>query len=261
MSLITLITDFGTSDYYVGAMKGVILQIAPDVRIVDITHHIRPQNIVHGAVVLRQMLACYPRGTIHVAVVDPGVGSERRIIAGCYEGQYVIAPDNGLLSLVHRDLRLEGMFTVRNTRYFRNPVSHTFHGRDIIAPVAAHVACGVAIADLGPQADQLEVLQLAAPEPIEPHGLAGCVVYADHFGNLATNISVADLGSLYRSGGDVNVFVGEQCVGPIHRTYSDVPVGEPLALIGSSNMLEISVNSGSAEGRFGHGPETRIVVR
>ena len=261
MSLITLITDFGTSDYYVGAMKGIILQTAPNVRIVDITHHIRPHNVVHGAVVLRQMMACFPRDTVHVAVVDPGVGSERRIVAGRYEGQYVIAPDNGLISLVHRDMRLEGMHTVRNTRYFRAPVSHTFHGRDIIAPVAAHVASGVSIADLGPPTDQLELLRLAKPERIEPAGLAGCVVYADHFGNLATNISVADLESLYRTNGGVNVFVGEHCVGPIRRTYSDVPIGEPLALIGSSNMLEISVNSRRADERFDDSPETRIIVR
>lgn len=261
MSLITLITDFGTSDYYVGAMKGIILQIAPDVRLVDITHHIQPHNVVHGAVVLRQMMACYPPGTVHVAVVDPGVGSERRIVAGCYEGQYVIAPDNGLISLVHRDMRLEGMHTVRNTRYFRTPVSHTFHGRDIIAPVAAHVASGVSIADLGPPADQLELLQFATPKRIEPAGLAGCVLYTDHFGNLATNISVADLGSLYRANGSVNVFVGEQCVGPIRRTYSDVPVGEPLALIGSSNMLEISVNSRRADEHFEHHPGTPVFVR
>ena len=159
MSLITLITDFGTRDYYVGAMKGVILQIDPQATIVDITHDIEPHNVVHGAFVLRQSLPWFPQRTVHVVVVDPGVGSDRRILAGKYDGQVVLAPDNGLISLVHRELPLEEIYAVQNTQYFRNPVSRTFHGRDILAPVAAYVATGLSLDKLGPAADRVEVLE------------------------------------------------------------------------------------------------------
>lgn len=261
MSLITLITDFGTRDYYVGAMKGVILQIDPRATIVDITHDIEPHNVVHGAFVLRQSLPWFPQRTVHVVVVDPGVGSDRRILAGKYDGQVVLAPDNGLISLVHRELPLEEIYAVQNTQYFRNPVSRTFHGRDILAPVAAYVATGLSLDKLGPAADRVEVLELPAPRRIEPFGLAGNVLYADHFGNLVTNIGRADLSALYRRNREVQVYVGDVCVGPVRHTYSDVAAGQALAVIGSANMLEISVNRGNAKRKLEADFETAVIVR
>ena len=261
MSPITLITDFGTRDHYVGAIKGVILGIAPGATIVDITHDVEPHNIVQAAFVLRRTIEWFPSGTVHLAVVDPGVGSKRRILAGRYAGQVVIAPDNGLISLVHRDLTLEALHTVENPRYFHKAVSDTFHGRDILAPVAAHVASGVSLAQLGPPASGIDLLQSAAPERIDPAGLRGAVVFIDRFGNLVTNISVEDLASVFGQGGDVKVYVGETCIGPIHRTYSDVSVGQPVALMGSSKLLEISVNRGRADDQLAAAPETPVYVR
>ncbi|UCF32967.1 MAG: SAM-dependent chlorinase/fluorinase, partial [Phycisphaerales bacterium] len=143
MTLVTLTTDFGTRDPYVGVMKGVILSMAPKAKVVDITHDIEAHNIAEAAFVLRSIWPWYPEGTVHVAVVDPGVGSERRVLLGRYEGRYVIAPDNGLITLVHRSLRLEEMRVVENRRYLLPHTSGTFHGRDIMAPVAAHMVNGV----------------------------------------------------------------------------------------------------------------------
>lgn len=254
-------TDFGTGDYYVGAMKGVILRIAPDATIVDITHDIERHNIAHAAFVLRQTVEWFPQGTVHVAVVDPGVGSDRRIIAGRYDGQVLIAPDNGLVSLVHREWTLEELHVVQNTQYFPGPVSDTFHGRDILAPVAAHVASGLSLAQLGPPAGDIEILRLPTAKYLDPVGLQGTIIYRDHFGNLVTNISRSDLAQAYPKGGDLKVYVGETCVGPIHRTYSDVAVGEPVALIGSSKMLEISINRGRAGDQLAPAPDTPIYVR
>ncbi len=261
MPPITLTTDFGLRDHYVGVMKGVILTIAPDASIVDITHDIEPQNIAQGAFVLRQVLEWYPAGSIHVAVVDPGVGSGRRILAGRYAGQVVILPDNGLVSHVHREWPTEALFSVTNTRFFRKPVSHTFHGRDIIAPVAAYVASGVALEELGPPATDIELLPLIDSRPIEPRGRRGAVLYVDRFGNLVTNISRADLAETLRQQGQLSVYLGDVCIGPVNRTFSDVPVGQLAAMVGSSGMLEIAVNCGRACDTLSWTPETPVEVR
>ncbi len=257
---ITLTTDFGSTDHYVGVMKGVILRIAPTATIVDITHEIGAHNIVHGAFALRQILAWYPAGSVHVVVVDPGVGTDRRIIAGRYSGQIVIAPDNGLISVVHRELHLEEMYSVENTRYFAGPVSPTFHGRDILAPVAAHVASGVPLSHLGPPAGQIDILRFPVTQPIDSGGLRGCVVYVDHFGNLVTNISADEVGQLMRQRGELTIHVGDQPAGPLRRVYGEVPADEPLALIGSSGMMEVAVNCGRACDRFGAGPDTLVTL-
>ncbi|MEE9293482.1 MAG: SAM-dependent chlorinase/fluorinase [Phycisphaerae bacterium] len=261
MQPITLITDFGSRDHYAGAMKGVILSTASKATIVDITHEIGAHEIVHGAFVLRQTIDWFPVGTVHVAVVDPGVGSRRRILAGRYNGRIVIAPDNGLITLVHRDMRLEEIYSVENTRYFPGPVSATFHGRDIMAPVAAHVASGVALSQLGPPAGRIELLQLPEPERLEPVGLCGSVLYVDHFGNLVTNINTDRLAHTYRHKTEIEVYVGEVSIGPVRATYSDVNLHEPLAMVGSSNMLEIAVNCGRADERFDARAGTFVSLR
>lgn len=258
MPPITLITDFGTKDYYVGAMKGMILRTAPNARIVDITHDIAPHDVIHGAFVLRETLRWYPPGTVHAAVVDPGVGSDRRILAGRYGRQVVIAPDNGLITFVHRQAELKEIYSVENSHYFPGPVSRTFHGRDIIAPVAAHVARGIELSQLGPPAGQIEILRTPEPERLSPVGLRGSVLFVDHFGTLVTNISADDLGALFRARIPITVRVGEFAVGSVSATFADVGVDEPVAIVGSSRMLEIAVNRGRACDRFEAGAGTPV---
>ncbi|MHC4234103.1 MAG: SAM hydrolase/SAM-dependent halogenase family protein [Planctomycetota bacterium] len=261
MPVITLLTDFGTRDHYVAAMKGVILQIAPQVTVVDISHEIDPQDIVRAAFVLRQIWSWYPPDTVHLAVVDPGVGSDRRIIAGRYVGQYVVAPDNGLISMVHRELRVEAVCVVDNRNYMLPSISATFHGRDIMAPVAAHLATGVAIHNLGPPTSHVEVLKLAAPQRAADQRVIGQVLCADRFGNLITNITRQDLLVTFKHRRDPKVYLGQACVGPIRTSYHEVATGEPLALFGSSDHLEISVNCGSAAGTLSPLPEANVEVR
>jgi S-adenosylmethionine hydrolase len=243
---ITLLTDFGTRDQYVAEMKGVILQIAPDATVVDVTHRIDPQDIVRAAFVLRQVWDWFPAETVHVAVVDPGVGSHRRIIAGRYSGRHVVCPDNGLISMVHHELQIEAVHVVENRNYRLSSVSSTFHGRDIIAPAAAHLAKGVPIRNLGPATDHVEVLQLASPQPLPGPGLSGEVLCADRFGNLITNISRQDLTPMYRQRSDAQVYLDGHCIGPIRGSYHEVAAGELTAIIGSSEHLEIAVNCGNA---------------
>ncbi len=261
MTPITLITDFGTKDHYVGSIKGTILRTAPAARIVDITHEIGAHDVVHGAYVLFEAVKTFPPGTVHVAVVDPGVGSKRRILAGRYAGQVVIAPDNGLITLVHRHLPLEEMVSVENTHYFPGPVSQTFQGRDILAPVAAHVASGVPLVQLGPPTASVDILRLPEPVRLEPVGLRGQVLFVDHFGTLITNINVDDLASLFRSRVPMEVYVEDQVVGSVLTTFSDVDINETVAMVGSLRMLEVAVNRGRACDRFAAAAGTEVTLR
>jgi S-adenosylmethionine hydrolase len=258
---ITLLTDFGTRDQYVAEMKGVILQIAPRVAVVDITHEIDPQDVIRAAFVLRQVWNWFPPGTVHLAVVDPGVGSRRRIIAGRYAGQYVICPDNGLISMVHHQLRVEAVHAVDNRNYMLQTVSGTFHGRDIMAPVAARLAGGLPIGEVGPPIDRVEILQLALPQQLPGPGLAGEVLCADRFGNLVTNIQRQALMTLYRQRSDLEVHLDGHCLGPIRTGYHEVPAGEPVALIGSADYLEIAVNCGNASQKLAAGRGSKVEVR
>jgi len=259
--VIALLTDFGTCDHYVACMKGVILQINPKAIIVDITHEINPQDIYHGAFVLRQSLPWFPPKTVFVAVVDPKVGTNRRILAASYNDRYVLAPDNGLLTLTHRDASLEGIRSVENRQYYSAQVSRTFHGRDIFAPVAAHLSKGVAFDQLGPVVDRMEVLSLAKPQ-LHPDGsIDGQVVLIDHFGNLITNISVTDLSAAHTNRHQLHVSVGEHAVGPVRASYADVPPSQPVALIGSTQMLEIAVNGGNASKTLEVGRGVPVILR
>lgn len=251
MSIIALMSDFGTRDHYVAAMKGVILQINPKVTLVDVTHDIAPHDILHGAFVLRQTLPYYPERTIFVAVVDPGVGTSRRIVVAQYSTRLVVAPDNGLLTLLHRNAELQAIRTVENRQFFNNGVSNTFHGRDIMAPVAAHLSRGVPLEHLGPPADHMEILDLPRPTRRSDGTIDGQVTFIDHFGNLVTNISSVDLSASMINRRHLEVTVGAYHVGPIRSTYGEVNRGEPLALFDSSHMLEIAVNQGNAATALG----------
>jgi len=261
LPIVTLITDYGTRDHYVGVLKGVMLGIAPDIRIVDVTHDVEPHNVLHAAFVLRRIWPWYPPGTIHLAVVDPGVGSGRRIILGQYAGQYVIAPDNGLITLVHRDIPAEAMYVVENRRYFTSELSATFHGRDVMAPVASYLACGVKPNEFGRATDRFELLPVAHRAEAATEGLSGGVLYVDRFGTMVTNIRREQLGVPSESGRELQVFVNGVSIGPVRSTFSDVDTGAAVALVGSSGLLEIAVNRGSAADRFGPPESVRVMVR
>lgn len=259
--IITLLTDYGTRDHYVACLKGVILTIAPRARIVDITHEIEPQQVGQGAFVLRQAWSWFPPGTIHVVVVDPGVGGERRIVLGRYDERFVIAPDNGLLTFVHRDFVAEAVHVLENRRLFLPSVSRTFHGRDIMAPVAAHLAGGVPPREVGRITDHLEMLPVLHRATGEGKVLRGSVLYVDRFGNMITNVAADQLDLLAPDRCTLRVEVGGELLGPVLRTFSDVAPGEPAALVGGTAMLEIVVNQGRAADRFPALGTGAIVVR
>jgi S-adenosylmethionine hydrolase len=257
MRTVTLITDYGTRDYYAGALKGVILGIAPDTRVVDVTHDIEPHNVLHGAFVLRHVLPCYAPGTTHLVVVDPGVGSSRKILIGRFDGQYVVAPDNGLITWLHRDFPAEALHVAHNPRYMSPMASPTFHGSDIMAPIAAHIASGIDLNEFGPATDKIETLSVGHRAERTRTGLRGCAIYVDRFGNVVTNVHEDQLEPADQRAGS-QVVVNGQAIGPIRGTFRDVPPGEALALIGSTGFLEICAREASAAERFR--PAERMIV-
>ena len=242
--IITLMTDFGTSDHYVGVMKGVILNINPQVQIVDITHNIPPQDIHGAAFLIDSAYRYFPTGTIHVIVVDPGVGSERQAIVCQTETAYFVCPDNGILTHILHDEERIHTVAVENSAYFLPQVSNTFHGRDIFAPVAAHLSCGIPIGVLG--SPIAHPVQLPIPKPqVTDKAIIGQVIWIDSFGNLVTNISHEVLESL-AGRNSVVICAGNAEINHINRSYAESAVGEILAIIGSFNRLEISINQGNA---------------
>ena len=242
--VITLMTDFGTSDHYVGVMKGVVLNINPQAHIVDITHAIPPQDIHGAAFLIDSTYRYFPVGSIHVIVVDPGVGSERRAIVCRTETAYFVCPDNGILTHILRDEERIHTVAVENSAYFLPQVSNTFHGRDIFAPIAAHLSCGVSIDTLGSPVAQ--PVQLPIPKPqLTDKAIIGQVIWIDSFGNLVTDISHEILESL-EGRDNVVICAGGAKIDHLNRSYTESVVGEVLAIIGSSNRLEISINQGNA---------------
>lgn len=257
-SIITLTTDFGLTDSYVGALKGVILSIAPEAKLVDITHAISPQDTHQAAYIVQTFYAHFPPGVIHLVVVDPGVGSERRaIIFGTPEAIFV-APDNGVLTYVWRDALARWgaercqIIELDERRYWLPRVSHTFHGRDIFAPVAAHVSRGVPLAEFGQRLDTLTEAPLEQPTPGRDGGLAGRIIHVDHFGNCITNITPQHLAEAAMDERLVARIIDQHIIG-LRRTYAEAPVGALIALIGSSDRLEIAVRNGSAAQTLGVG--------
>lgn len=259
--IITLLTDFGEQDGYVGAMKGVMLGIQPDARLVDITHQIDPQNIRQAASVLSAVFPYYPPHTVHLVVVDPGVGSERDPIAVETPVGRFVAPDNGVLTFVLQGQPSWSAVRLDRPEYWLGEPSNTFHGRDIFSPVAAHLAKGTPLSDMGSPLEQITLLELPTLS-ITPHSIRGEVVRIDHFGNLLTNIRhlqwINDDTIEFRpENGDgppkqitatkVQVMCGWHTLDRIQQTYSQVPQGRKLALVGSEGELEIAVNQGNAE--------------
>ena len=227
-------------------MRGVILGLAPTVQIVDLSHEIAPQSISEAAFLLDSAAPYFPWGTIHVSVVDPGVGTERRIVCARTSRATYLAPDNGLLARVLERDPPASLVSVENERYFLPRVSTTFHGRDIFAPVAAHLANGVDPRALGPVIRELTPLPFPRPRETAPGVLLGEVIHVDRFGNLVTNV-----GEPFATDVASATVGGRRIDGPVCRAYGDKDLGEPLLIFGSSGFLEISVNSGDASRVFG----------
>jgi len=255
MTTITLLTDFGTDDEFVGVMKGVILGVNPSATIVDITHQIDPQNIIQAAWLIPSYYQYFPKGTVHIIVVDPGVGSDRLIIALKKADHFFLAPDNGVLSLILESGDIDKVVGITNESYFLTPVSRTFHGRDIFAPAGAHISLGIEIGRMGAPRDIEELLRLKIPKPyLSDEGeLVGAIISIDRFGNLITNIKVSDINELLEPYPESQpVFkIGGREIGGLSESYQSTAPGNPLAIIGSREYLEFAVNKGSAHNRLG----------
>ncbi len=247
--LITLLTDFGTRDHYVAAMKGVILAINPLARIVDISHHIAPFQILEAAYTLSQAWHNFPDGTIHVAVVDPGVGSSRRPIVVRAGGHLFIGPDNGIFSLVLDSLGEYAASEITNPRYTAPNPGSTFHGRDIFAPIAAHVSTGVVYSEAGAPINDVRFLKSLRPLEISPLHWAGIVLHIDRFGNLITNFPSDKFP--VKSDKSYVLLVGGIPVSQYHHYYGAAEPGIPFLIHGSSGYLEVSINQADAAATLG----------
>ena len=247
--IVTLLTDFGTADYFVAAMKAVVLGRAPDARLVDVTHEVPPQDVRAAAFTLLAVYRDFPPGTVHVAVVDPGVGSARRAVVVSAAGQRFVGPDNGIFSYV---LDREPDAAVRrldDPGWFRHPVSSTFHGRDVFAPVAGALAAGAEPERLGSEIrDPVRLEPLAARREADGT-VRGAVLHVDRFGNCVTTLTPADLPE--RAGDALRLVVGGREVRGLRRHYAGAPPGEPFAIAGSAGFLEVSVDGASAAGLLG----------
>ncbi len=245
-NIITLLTDFGYRDAFVGTMKGVILRINPDVTIVDISHGIDPCDIRAASFLLAQSYPFFPAGTVHVIVVDPGVGTERKAIAVKTEKAFYIAPDNGVLSWLYATQKGYVAREITNQNLFVHPVSRTFHGRDIFAPVAAHLSAGVPFASLGPEIHDYNRGSYKFPQK-KAGTIIGEIIYIDRFGNLISNIPKADLyDKEIRS-----IQIKDVHLDHLSDSYGEKNVGEALAIVGSHGFLEIAVREGNAAGKYG----------
>lgn len=250
---ITLLTDFGTRDGYVAAMRGVIASIAPHVLVEDASHDVPAGDVAAGAWALGNYWRYYPEGSVHVAVIDPGVGSERLALAALVDGRYFVAPDNGVLTRVLLDAADARIVRIEERTLLRADVSNTFHGRDVFAPVAAHLASGVPLERLGPGTE--DAVRLEVLLPVRTGDVVrGRVVHVDRFGNLVTNVPASWISP------DSHVRFGASDLGAVRRTYSDVQAGHAVALIGSAGYLEIGVRDGNAAKLLWKGRGTEVVV-
>jgi S-adenosylmethionine hydrolase len=258
--IITLLTDFGTTDPYVAAMKGVALSVNPDLQLVDISHEINPHDVAEAGYIVTMSYGYFPPGTVHAAVVDPGVGSERRILAAEVAGQVLMAPDNGLLTMALAQSPPSRVVNVTNADYFHHPVSMTFHGRDVFAPVAAHLTLGVDLGEMGAEVQDYERLE-AATASVSKLAIDGQVIHVDRFGNLVTNITRSDIAAFHgEEHTALRVHIAAEEIAGVSRTYAEVGLGELLAVVGSTGLLEISANRGSAADVLGVGRRAQVRV-
>jgi S-adenosylmethionine hydrolase len=245
LNSLTLTTDFGLKDGNVGVMKGVIWGIAPHCRIADLSHEISPQNVHETALILLRSAPYFPRDTVHVVVVDPGVGTERRPIAARLGNQNYISPDNGVLTLLLEQAEKKGetveFIHLNNPKFWRPDISHVFHGRDIFAPTGAHLAAGVPMVAMGTTIDDPIRINFPRPKPTQ-NGFEGEIIHIDHFGNISTNIRFEDMGWVEH----LQIDVGGLKVSGLYRTFGELAAGELMALYGSTGSLIISQVNGSA---------------
>lgn len=256
MPVITLLTDFGDKDNFVGVMKGVIATIAPKVDIIDVCHHIPAQDVSAGAFCLKTAYAYFPKGTIHVVVIDPGVGSKRQPLLVKTKDYYFIGPDNGVLSLALDELRVVDIVRLNNATFHLPCVSNTFHGRDIFCAVAAHIANGTPYRKCGTRVKYYKKIVLPKPH-ITPSSIYAQIIYIDRFGNLITNISHDDSKKLVRP----RITIRKRVVRGIEKSYAHTPAGEALAIWGSSGFLEIAVNKGNAQKQLKAKIGDKVVVK
>jgi S-adenosyl-L-methionine hydrolase (adenosine-forming) len=239
MQVITLLTDFGLQDQFVAAMKGVILSVNSELTLVDISHLVPPQDIFTGAFILGQSCFCFPPGSIHLAVVDPGVGLPRKALAVSAGGHFFVAPDNGILTYVLAGNEFEA-FEITADHYFRKPVSPTFHGRDIFAPIAAWITRGIPLHQLGTVLADPVRLKMPALTRVRDALIQGCILAVDRFGNLITNLMPGDLPRSYK------ILAGQREITSLRKTYGEGMPGEVFIVPGSTGYLEIAVKDGSA---------------
>ena len=257
--IITLTTDYGLNDHLVGVMKGAILKINPEAQIVDITHNIAPFDLLDGALAIASAYPYFPPRTIHVVVVDPGVGTERRPLLVSGQNQYFLAPDNGVLSGIYEREHPVLVRDITSEHYFLQPVSKTFHGRDIFAPVAAWLSKSWQPGSMGEEITDFK--KFAMPRPKQADGLwKGVVLKVDAFGNLVTNFRAEDLSPDALEKGEISLQVGNHAVTRLVPTFANGNAGEAIAYIGSNGYLEIAVNKGSAAKTLGLARGTAVLL-
>jgi S-adenosyl-L-methionine hydrolase (adenosine-forming) len=259
--IITLTTDFGTNDHFVGVMKGVILDIVPEAQIVDICHSVQAFDVLDGAITISQAYSYFPARTVHVVVVDPGVGTARRPILASSDGYHFVAPDNGVLSLVYaRESRVH-VRHITSEHYFLQPVSNTFHARDIFAPVAAYLAKEVDSLKFGEEVE--EYVRFSAPKPkaVDGNRMRGVILKVDRFGNLITNITPQDVPMLFATTAKgFKIVVGSREITEIHNAYAEGAPGQVFGILGSMGFLEIAANRGTAAQLTGAGKGSEVSV-
>ena len=259
--IITLTTDFGLNDHFVGTIKGVILAISPEIEIVDISHSVQAFDVLDGALTIAQSYSYFPSGTVHLVVVDPGVGTARRPILVSSDRHHFVAPDNGVLSMVYaREERLH-IRHVTAEHYSLQPISNTFHARDIFAPVAAWLAKGVDSEKFGDEITDFVRFNAPKPKAVDGNMLRGVVLKVDRFGNLVTNITPQDAPMLFASEpAPFKILVGKHEITEVHSNYSEGAPGEVFGILGSMGYLEIAANRGSAAKIVGTGKSSEVVI-
>jgi S-adenosyl-L-methionine hydrolase (adenosine-forming) len=258
-AIITLTTDYGTDDHLVGTLKGVILKINPEVTIVDITHKVAPFDLLDGALTIGAAYSYFPPKTIHVVVVDPGVGTERRPILVSGQNQYFIAPDNGVLSVIYEREQNVVVRHANAEHYYLQPLSNTFHGRDVFAPVAAWLSKGYQTASMGDEINDFKRFALPKPKAADG-GLKGVVLRIDAFGNLITNFRAQDLPETTGNGASIKMQVGAHEVTSLVSTFAKGKAGVPIAYFGSSGYLEIALNKGNASKTLSVGRGAAVIL-
>ena len=259
--IITLTTDFGNNDLFVGAMKGVILDIVPDAQIVDICHAVQAFDVLDGALTISQAYSYFPNRTVHIVVVDPGVGTARRPIVASCDKYHFVAPDNGVLSLVYaREPRMH-VRHITADHYFLQPVSNTFHARDIFSPVAAYLAKEVDALKFGDEVEDFVKFTAPKPKAVDENRLRGVVLKVDRFGNLITNVTPQDAPMLFEPDAKgFKIVVGSREITEIHRAYAEGAPGEVIGILGSMGFLEIAANRGAAAQLTGAGKGSDISI-